>query len=85
MADREQIRAALAAWRAAEERLAEAVDGEADALTREVADHQAEFQRLSSELVVEQTTDDAMRAVRWWSRSARLSWPRDGFRSDDER
>jgi hypothetical protein len=85
LADREQIRATLAAWRAAEERLAEAVDGETDALAREVARLQDEFQRLSSELVVEQTSHDAMRALRFMTPSARLRWPHSALRSDDER
>ncbi len=85
MADREQIRATLAAWRAAEDRLAEAVNGETGPLAREVARLQEEFQRLSSELVIEQTSHDAMRALRFVTRSARLRWPRDAVRSDDER
>jgi hypothetical protein len=83
--DREQIRAALAAWRAAEDRLAEAVDGQTDALAREVVRLQEEFQRLSSELVVERTSHDAMRALRFITPSVRLHWPRDAVRSDDER
>jgi hypothetical protein len=46
------IEASLAAWRDAERRLAEAVDGEAEVLTREVALHRDEFQRLSAEHMV---------------------------------
>jgi hypothetical protein len=53
MARREAIEAALAAWRAAERRLAEAIDGEADTLRDEVARHRDEFQRLSAQHMVE--------------------------------
>jgi hypothetical protein len=53
MARRQAIEAALSAWRDAERRLARAVDGEADALTREVAVHRDEFQRLSAEHMVQ--------------------------------
>jgi hypothetical protein len=53
MARREAIEAALAAWRAAERRLAAANDGEADQLRAEVAQHRDEFQRLSADHMVE--------------------------------
>ena len=53
MARRELIEAALTAWRDAERRLARAVDGEADALRREVELHRDEFQRLSAEHMVQ--------------------------------
>src|SRR5687768_11364241 len=85
LADRAQIRAALTAWRAAEDRLGDAADGETYALVREVARLREEFQRLSSELVVEQTSHDAMRAFRFMAPSARLRWPHRAVRSDDER
>lgn len=50
---RQAIEAALAAWRDAERRLDLAVDGETKTLTREVARHRDEFQRLSAEHMVE--------------------------------
>ena len=53
MARREAIEAALAAWRAAERRLAEATDGEADTLRDEVARHRDDFQRQSADQMVE--------------------------------
>jgi hypothetical protein len=53
MARREAIEAALAAWRAAERRLAEAVDGQAERLASEVKLHRDEFQVLSAEHMVE--------------------------------
>lgn len=53
MARREAIESALAAWRDAERRLAQATDGEADHLAREVARHRDEFQRLSAQHMVE--------------------------------
>jgi hypothetical protein len=52
MARRQDIEAALDAWRDAERRLAKAVDGQAAALAREVASHRAEFQRLSTEHMI---------------------------------
>ena len=53
MARREAIEEALEAWRDAERRLAQAIDGEADALAQEVATHRDEFQRLSAQHMVE--------------------------------
>ena len=53
MAHREAIEAALASWRDADRRHAKAVDGEAAALSHEVARHRDEFQRLSAEHMVE--------------------------------
>jgi len=53
MARRQAIEAALSAWRDAERRLGGAVDGKADALSREVAAHRDEFQRLSAEHMVQ--------------------------------
>ena len=53
MARRAAIEAALAAWRAAERRLAAATDGDADQLRDEVARHRDEFQRLSADHMVE--------------------------------
>jgi hypothetical protein len=53
VARREATEAALAAWRAAERRLAEANDGEADNLRDEVARHRDEFQVQSAEDMIE--------------------------------
>ncbi len=53
MARRQAIEAAPDASRDAERRLVGAVDGEAEALAREVARHRDEFQRLSAEHMVE--------------------------------
>ncbi|MDQ6794313.1 MAG: hypothetical protein M3067_05775 [Chloroflexota bacterium] len=53
MARREAIEAALAAWRAAERRLAEAVDGEAERLASEVKIHRDQFQALSADHMIE--------------------------------
>jgi hypothetical protein len=53
MARREAIEAALGAWREAERREAEAVNGQREALTREVEIHRTAFQRLSAEHMVE--------------------------------
>ena len=53
MARRQAIEAALSAWRDAERKLVGAVDGEADALTHEVAVQRDEFQRLSAEHMVQ--------------------------------
>lgn len=50
---REAIESALAAWRDAERALAQAIDGEADALAGAVKVHRDEFQRLSAEHMVE--------------------------------
>lgn len=48
MGRRQAIETALAAWRDTERRQSGAVDGEREALTREVDLHRAEFQRLSA-------------------------------------
>ena len=53
MARREEIEAALAAWRAAERRLAAAKDGQVDQLRDDVARHRDDFQRLSADHMVE--------------------------------
>ena len=53
MARRQDIEAALDKWRDAERRLAKAVDGEAAELAREVVSHRDEFQRLSTEHMVQ--------------------------------
>jgi hypothetical protein len=53
MAHREAIEAALASWRDAERRHAQAVGDEAAALSHEVERHRDEFQRLSAEHMVE--------------------------------
>ncbi len=53
MTRREAVEAALAEWRAAERRQAEAVDGQREALTREVERHRANFQRLSADHMIE--------------------------------
>jgi hypothetical protein len=53
MARREAIEAALASWRDAERRHANAVDGEAAALSHEATRYRDEFQRLSAEHMVE--------------------------------
>jgi hypothetical protein len=48
MARREAIETALAGWRDAERRLVGAVDGEAEAASREVRTHRDEYQELSA-------------------------------------
>jgi hypothetical protein len=53
MARREAIETALAEWRDAERRLAEAVDGEAEALRHELRLHRDEFQALSAAHMIE--------------------------------
>jgi hypothetical protein len=53
MARREAIETALAEWRDAERRLAGALDGEAEAASREVKLHRDEFQELSAAHMVE--------------------------------
>ena len=53
MAQRDTIETALAAWRDAERRHAQAVDGEAEALSREVALYRDKFQQLSAEHMAE--------------------------------
>ncbi len=54
MANRAAIESALEAWRDAERRQALAVDGEREALDREVERCRAEFQQISSDHMVEQ-------------------------------
>jgi rubrerythrin len=54
MAKREAIEAALAAWREAERRQSQAVDGDRERLTAAVERHRDEFQRLSAEHMLEQ-------------------------------
>ena len=53
MSRREAIETALAAWREAERRLANAVDGDRGRLTEEVATHRNAFQQLSADHMVE--------------------------------
>ena len=53
MTRREEIEAALAAWRDAERRLATAVDGEREAIERQVQRHRSDFQQLSADHMVE--------------------------------
>lgn len=53
MARREAIETALAAWRDAERRLTRAVNGESEALTREVEQYRGDFQRLSAEHMID--------------------------------
>jgi hypothetical protein len=53
MARRHAIEAALAAWRAAERQEIAAIDGEREALTREVDAHRIAFHRLSADHMVE--------------------------------
>ena len=53
MSRRQAIEAALAAWRDAERRVAQAADGDRDAIAAEVARHRAEFQELSADHMVE--------------------------------
>jgi hypothetical protein len=48
MERRQTVEAALGAWRNAERRLALAVDGDTDELTREVQIHRDTYQRLSA-------------------------------------
>ena len=48
MERRRSVEAALAAWRDAERRLSRATDGDSEGLTREVALHRDEYQRLSA-------------------------------------
>jgi hypothetical protein len=50
---REEIEAALAAWRDAERRLAEAGDGNRAAIERQVNRHRSDFQQLSADHMVE--------------------------------
>jgi hypothetical protein len=54
MTRREAIEASLAAWRDAERRLDMSVDGEREAIAREVEHHRTEFQQLSADHMVEQ-------------------------------
>jgi hypothetical protein len=53
MANREAIENALAAWRDAERRQSQAVDGDRERLTAEVERTRAEFHRLSAEHMIE--------------------------------
>lgn len=53
MARREDIEAALAAWREAERRLLEAVDVDRARLTAELERHRDEYHRLTAEQTVE--------------------------------
>ena len=53
MSRREAVEAALAAWRDAERKQDQAVDGERDTLTRDVERHRAEFHRLSADHMIE--------------------------------
>jgi hypothetical protein len=53
MSRREEIETALAAWRAADRRLAAATDGDRDAIQAEVERHRSEFQRLSADHMME--------------------------------
>ena len=53
MSRRQAIEAALAAWRDAERREAQAVDGEREALSHDVARYRSEFQRLSADHMVD--------------------------------
>jgi hypothetical protein len=50
---REAIEAALAAWRDAERRLANAADGDRAAIEQEVGRHRSDFQQLSADHMVE--------------------------------
>jgi hypothetical protein len=50
---REAIEAALAAWRDADRRLANAVDGDRAAIERQVDRHRFDFQQLSTDHMVE--------------------------------
>ena len=54
MASRAEIESALEAWREAERRQALEVDGQRDALDREVERCRASFQQISSDHMVEQ-------------------------------
>ena len=53
MSRREEIEAALAAWRDAERRLAEAGDGNRAAIERQISRHRSDFQQLSADHMVE--------------------------------
>ena len=53
MTRREAIETSLAAWRDAERRLANAVDGDREVITREVERHRTEFKQLSADHMVE--------------------------------
>ena len=53
MTRREAIEMSLAAWRDAERRLTNAVDGDREAAAREVERHRTEFQRLSADHMVD--------------------------------
>ena len=53
MTQREAIETSLAAWRDAERRLTKAVDGDREAIVREVERHRTEFQQLSADHMVD--------------------------------
>ena len=53
MTRREAIETALAAWRDAERRLTNAVDGDREAIAREVERHRTEFHQLSADHMVD--------------------------------
>ena len=53
MTRRNAIETSLAAWRDAERRLTNAVDGDREAAAREVERHRAEFQQLSTDHMVD--------------------------------
>ena len=61
MTQREEIQAALAAWRMADRALAAAVDGQIPAIEADIERHRAEYHRLSSAFMVEQI--DSLRAA----------------------
>jgi len=50
---RQAVEAALGAWREAERRLALGADGDTDAIKAEIERHKSEFQRLSTEHMIE--------------------------------
>ena len=54
MTRRQAIEASLAAWREAERRLTNAVDGDREPIAREVERHRTEFQQLSAVHMVDQ-------------------------------
>ena len=53
MSRREEIEAALAAWRDAERRLAQANDSQRAAIERQINRHRSDFQQLSADHMVE--------------------------------
>lgn len=54
MTRRQAIEASLAAWRDADRRLADAVDGDREAIAREVELHRTEFHQLSADHMADQ-------------------------------